>query len=135
MTVTPPRGACASFTTLTWREPTVTAAPLTLRFQHATSIFGCCFRLCLFRCRFEEPGIEDLYRLEQELNRVGKTRAEGKVLPLRNSVVELIKIADFNMEIVNWDRLDGEDGSDEDVPVAEVVPKVEDVVVGAQVVL
>ena len=44
------------------------------------------------RCRYEEPAIEDLYRFEQELNRVGKTRAEGKVLPLRANVVDRIKV-------------------------------------------
>ncbi len=72
------------------------------------------------RHRYEEPAIEDLYRYEQELNRVGKTRAEGKVLPLRANVVDRIKVADFNMEIVNWDRLEG----DEDTPEEEEAPKI-----------
>ena len=56
--------------------------------------------LCVFPLRsYDEPAIEDLYRMEQELNRVGKTRAEGKIKPLRVDVVERIKIADFNMEV------------------------------------
>lgn len=69
---------------------------------------------------YDEPAIEDLYRMEQELNRVGKTRAEGKIKPLRVDVVERIKIADFNMEVVNWDRLDGEEG--DAAPDADVDP-------------
>ncbi len=69
---------------------------------------------CCLRCvRYEEPYIEDLFRLEQELNRVGKTRSEGRVKPLRNEVIEMIKLSDYNLDIVNWDKIaeDEENGS------------------------
>ncbi len=69
--------------------------------------------------RYEEPAIEDLYRVELDLNRVGKTRAEGKIKPLRDAVVELLKIGDFNMDVVNWDRLqDAEDAAGRREPEA-----------------
>lgn len=50
-------------------------------------------------CSYEEPAIEDLYRVEQELNRVGKTRSESKkIRPLREEVVERIKLVDAILE-------------------------------------
>eukprot|EP00929_Paragymnodinium_shiwhaense_P122931 TRINITY_DN96245_c0_g1_i1.p1 TRINITY_DN96245_c0_g1~~TRINITY_DN96245_c0_g1_i1.p1 ORF type:complete len:134 (+),score=17.76 TRINITY_DN96245_c0_g1_i1:28-402(+) len=55
---------------------------------------------------YEDPIIEDFYREEQELNRVGKTRIEGKLKPIREEVIERIKFSDYNMDEVNWDTID-----------------------------
>jgi hypothetical protein len=60
-------------------------------------------------CRYEEPDIEDLYRIEQELARIGKTRSAAKIRPLREEVVSMIKLSDFNMETVDWDEEEEEE--------------------------
>ena len=60
---------------------------------------------------YEDPAIEDLYRVESELNRVGKTRVEGKLRPIRQSVKQRIALADYNMDTVNWETVRMTDGA------------------------